>query len=108
VEEDVFEVWHLKDAKVRSAVRGEEVLFPFDYELVAKVTACDIEDAVKLTASEESPWWHDPGVECVKKARATQLFDIVRDSNGNGYLVSDEGLDQVWSKERGVERSWIH
>jgi hypothetical protein len=108
VEEEVFEVWHLKDPKVRSAVRGESVLFPFDYELVAKVTAFDMEAAVKLTASEEGPWWQDPGVECVKKARSTQLFDIVRDSKGNGYMVSDEGLSQVWSREHEVERSWVH
>jgi hypothetical protein len=78
MEKQTFEVFHLRLEKL---IRADlpEVVFPNDYQFVARVHAFDIEDAVTLTRSGKVQWWEREGVECVVRSRSTMAMDIVID-----------------------------
>src|SRR5262245_28797335 len=104
MEKQTFEVFHLRlDKLIRADL--PEVVFPNDYQLVARVRAFDIEDAVTLTRSGKVRWWDREGVECVVRSRSTMAMDIVIDERRNRYLVHEEGITRIWPPDRRRERT---
>src|SRR5262249_50426738 len=96
-------VFHLRLAKhLRSDLT--EAVFPGDYQLVARVRAFDVEEAVTRTRSVKDRWWGREGVECVVRSRSTTAKDVVIDGRRDMYVVHEEGLTRVWPPERRQER----
>jgi hypothetical protein len=108
VGKEVFEVWHMRDERLRLIGQGDGIQFPSDYEVVAKVWAFEPEEAVRSTQTHGPHWSSNQNVSAVKEQlRDTAIYDIVKDARGNHYIVGgDNSLSRVYSPSRGVEPEW--
>lgn len=68
------------------------------YELVARVTAADVDAVSFLTTSVDRPWWLNDGVEVKfdgRGCRSIDMGDIAIDSSGRAYVCSTIGWDEI-------------
>jgi hypothetical protein len=100
MENDLYEVWHVKQERARE-LRDSElsvvVRFPHDYQLVARVQARCLDEVFDKTCDTGDPWWRNRGVECLKESRSTTVNDIVRTPHKEVYAVVPKGWQLLHS-----------
>ena len=90
----IFKIYHHKNPTFGF---GETPEFNDEnFELVAKVE-CDVEnygDVFRLTNSIDAPWWSNPEVTCIKKARSFSVGDVIVGDDGVKRRCESAGWTQ--------------
>lgn len=105
---DVYHLYDRKDHRPTIGLIGLEqarrILLNQDpgyiYLKVAIVAGEDLEDAFENTNHIDHDWRYNAGLNWVApgKQRSTSMGDVMRDSNGDYYLVAMMGFEKI-SKE---------
>jgi hypothetical protein len=66
--------------------------WPDSYLEVAQVEANSLEEVYVKTQHQENVWWHNKGVAAIQMSRSTAIGDILRDENGDLWVVAASGF----------------
>lgn len=62
--------------------------WPTSYQKVAQIEAESLEETYLKTQHLETVWWHNKGVAAVQMSRSTAVGDVLRDKNGDLWVVA--------------------
>jgi hypothetical protein len=66
--------------------------WPANYQKVALVEANSLEEVYLKTQHLETVWWHNQSVKAIQMSRSTAIGDVLRDENGNLWVVAAFGF----------------
>lgn len=64
-------------------------------DLAAMVNAYNLEDALRCTNHQDTPWWDNPNVFSFMRGRSTSYGDVIEDEDERRYLVAAYGFKEI-------------